>query len=106
METPVGEDDAVIGDFIEDSESTDQAANLELKDSVIAVRGLLAMLSSRDRKVMEMRYGIGTDHQMNLDDIGMQLNLTRERVRQIEMKALRKLSQFESRRKFEKSMSD
>ena len=92
METPIGDDeDSHLGDFIEDSNITspvDAATSEGLKE---ATREVLENLTEREAKVLKMRFGIGmpTDH--TLEEVGKQFDVTRERIRQIEAKALRKL---------------
>lgn len=92
METPVGDDeDSSIGDFIEDTKLS-SPVETTTKESLRETTGaLLANLSSREAKVLKMRFGIGmhTDH--TLEEVGRQFDVTRERIRQIEAKALRKL---------------
>ncbi len=92
METPIGDDeDSHLGDFIEDASTLspdDSAINANLRD---ATREVLDSLTSREAKVLRMRFGIemNTDH--TLEEVGKQFDVTRERIRQIEAKALRKL---------------
>ena len=92
METPIGDDeDSHLGDFIEDSSTLspdDYAVYANLRD---ATREVLDSLTSREAKVLRMRFGIemNTDH--TLEEVGKQFDVTRERIRQIEAKALRKL---------------
>ncbi|MHB1084313.1 MAG: RNA polymerase sigma factor RpoD [Thiobacillus sp.] len=92
METPIGDDeDSHLGDFIEDSSTLspdDSAIYGNLRD---ATREVLDSLTSREAKVLRMRFGIemNTDH--TLEEVGKQFDVTRERIRQIEAKALRKL---------------
>ncbi|SDB89957.1 RNA polymerase sigma factor RpoD [Acinetobacter boissieri] len=92
METPIGDDeDSHLGDFIEDSNITspvDAATSEGLKE---ATRDVLENLTEREAKVLKMRFGIDmpTDH--TLEEVGKQFDVTRERIRQIEAKALRKL---------------
>ena len=92
METPIGDDeDSHLGDFIEDSSTLspdDSAIYANLRD---ATREVLDSLTSREAKVLRMRFGIemNTDH--TLEEVGKQFDVTRERIRQIEAKALRKL---------------
>lgn len=92
LESPVGsEDNSQLGDFIEDQdalEPMDAAAREMLRESV---KNALAVLSDRERQVLEMRFGLvdGRDH--TLEEVGQYFNVTRERIRQIESKALRKL---------------
>jgi RNA polymerase primary sigma factor len=92
LESPVGnEDSSQLGDFIEDvdaPEPMDAAAREMLRESV---KNALAVLSERERQVLELRFGLvdGKDH--TLEEVGQYFNVTRERIRQIEAKALRKL---------------
>jgi RNA polymerase primary sigma factor len=92
LESPVGsEDNSMLGDFIEDEEAQepmDAAAREMLREQV---KNALAVLSEREREVLEMRFGLldGKDH--TLEEVGQAFNVTRERIRQIEAKALRKL---------------
>jgi RNA polymerase primary sigma factor len=92
METPIGDDDdSHLGDFIEDSTHTapiDAALQAGLRD---VVKDILDSLTPREAKVLRMRFGIemSTDH--TLEEVGKQFDVTRERIRQIEAKALRKL---------------
>jgi RNA polymerase primary sigma factor len=92
METPIGDDeDSHLGDFIEDASTLspdDSAIYANLRD---ATRDVLDSLTSREAKVLRMRFGIemNTDH--TLEEVGKQFDVTRERIRQIEAKALRKL---------------
>lgn len=92
LESPVGsEDSSQLGDFIEDEEALepmDAAAREMLREQV---KNTLAVLSDRERQVLELRFGLvdGKDH--TLEEVGQYFNVTRERIRQIEAKALRKL---------------
>jgi RNA polymerase primary sigma factor len=92
LESPVGsEENSLLGDFIEDVdalEPVDAAAREMLRESI---QNALAVLSDREREVLELRFGLadGTDH--TLEEVGQHFNVTRERIRQIESKALRKL---------------
>jgi RNA polymerase primary sigma factor len=92
LDSPMGsEDNSQLGDFIEDQEALepmDAAARDMLRDQI---QNALAVLSEREREVLEMRFGLmdGKDH--TLEEVGQAFNVTRERIRQIESKALRKL---------------
>jgi len=92
METPIGDDDdSHLGDFIEDSANTapiEAAMQAGLRD---VVKDILDGLTPREAKVLRMRFGIemSTDH--TLEEVGKQFDVTRERIRQIEAKALRKM---------------
>jgi len=92
METPIGDDeDSHLGDFIEDatvSSPVDSATNSGLKESTGEV---LAGLTPREAKVLRMRFGIDMNTDHTLEEVGKQFDVTRERIRQIEAKALRKL---------------
>jgi RNA polymerase primary sigma factor len=91
LETPVGEDDTQLGDFIpdENAESPSDAAN----DTELSrhTKSLLASLSPREEKILRMRFGIGEKSDHTLEEVGKDFSLTRERIRQIEAKALSKL---------------
>ena len=91
-ETQIGEDDdSSLGDFIEDVNAEapdDRVNNIGLKNST---NDVLAGLSSREAKVLRMRFGIGMNTDHTLEEVGKQFDVTRERIRQIEAKALRKL---------------
>jgi RNA polymerase primary sigma factor len=92
METPIGDDeDSHLGDFIEDtavSSPIDSATDEGLKETTHAV---LAGLTPREAKVLRMRFGIDMNTDHTLEEVGKQFDVTRERIRQIEAKALRKL---------------
>jgi RNA polymerase primary sigma factor len=92
LERPVGEqDDAEFGDLLADEtqELPEEAAHLALRKETLSK--LLAMLSVREQKVLELRYGLGGEHPRTLDDVGRVFNLTRERIRQIENRSLKRL---------------
>ncbi|MDG1121627.1 MAG: RNA polymerase sigma factor RpoD [Glaciecola sp.] len=92
METPIGDDeDSHLGDFIEDTtiiQPLDSATGGSLKD---ATQDVLAGLTQREAKVLRMRFGIDMNTDHTLEEVGKQFDVTRERIRQIEAKALRKL---------------
>lgn len=92
METPIGDDeDSHLGDFIEDStivQPLDSATGNNLK---LATQDVLAGLTAREAKVLRMRFGIDMNTDHTLEEVGKQFDVTRERIRQIEAKALRKL---------------
>ena len=92
LETPIGEEeDSQLGDFIEDEQSaapTDVVAGSMLKEQLINV---LDTLTPREEKVLRLRYGIDDGKPRTLEEVGKEFNVTRERIRQIEAKALRKL---------------
>ncbi len=92
LETPIGEEeDSHLGDFIEDKNMispTDAVINMNLADQT---RRVLATLTPREEKVLRMRFGIGESSDHTLEEVGQDFSVTRERIRQIEAKALRKL---------------
>jgi RNA polymerase primary sigma factor len=92
METPVGDDeDSNIGDFIEDT-NLSSPVEITTRESLKETTGdLLANLSPREAKVLKMRFGIDMNTDHTLEEVGRQFDVTRERIRQIEAKALRKL---------------
>ena len=94
METPIGDDeDSHLGDFIEDtviSSPAESATNAGLREST---RRILSTLTAREAKVLRMRFGIDMNTDHTLEEVGKQFDVTRERIRQIEAKALRKLRQ-------------
>lgn len=94
METPIGDDeDSHLGDFIEDtviSSPADSATTAGLRE---ATRRILSTLTAREAKVLRMRFGIDMNTDHTLEEVGKQFDVTRERIRQIEAKALRKLRQ-------------
>ncbi len=92
LETPIGdEEDSHLGDFIEDKNAVlplDAAIQSNLRETTTRV---LATLTAREERVLRMRFGIGMNTDHTLEEVGQQFNVTRERIRQIEAKALRKL---------------
>ncbi len=92
LETPIGdEEDGQLGDFIEDKNAaipSDTAVHSNLRDTTTRV---LASLTPREERVLRMRFGIGMNTDHTLEEVGQQFSVTRERIRQIEAKALRKL---------------
>ena len=92
METPIGDDeDSHLGDFIEDAAAESPLDSATVESLRETVHGVLSQLTPREAKVLRMRFGIDltTDH--TLEEVGKQFDVTRERIRQIEAKALRKL---------------
>jgi RNA polymerase primary sigma factor len=92
LEMPIGqEDSSLLGDFIEDDKvlgPVDAASRQLLKEQI---RSALGVLSEREREVLEMRFGLADGQDHTLEEVGRHLGVTRERIRQIEAKALRKL---------------
>ncbi len=92
METPIGDDeDSHLGDFIEDT-ATESPVDVAMSESLReATKEVLAGLTAREAKVLRMRFGIDMNTDHTLEEVGKQFDVTRERIRQIEAKALRKL---------------
>ncbi len=91
IETPVGDDDSHLRDFLEDSKTTsppEMVSRMNLREQIEAV---LASLTDREARVIEMRFGLGDGNEHTLEEVGQEFQVTRERIRQIEAKALRKL---------------
>ncbi|MBV2089652.1 MAG: RNA polymerase sigma factor RpoD [Candidatus Thiodiazotropha sp. (ex Ctena orbiculata)] len=92
METPIGDDeDSHLGDFIEDSGVVSPIESATAEGLGEATQNMLAGLTSREAKVLRMRFGIDMNTDHTLEEVGKQFDVTRERIRQIEAKALRKL---------------
>ncbi|TNC92522.1 MAG: RNA polymerase sigma factor RpoD [Thalassolituus sp.] len=92
METPIGDDeDSHLGDFIEDTQSDSPLDTATTDGLTEATRSVLAGLTAREAKVLRMRFGIDMNTDHTLEEVGKQFDVTRERIRQIEAKALRKL---------------
>ncbi len=92
METPIGDDeDSHLGDFIEDSGVVSPIESATMEGLSEATQNMLAGLTSREAKVLRMRFGIDMNTDHTLEEVGKQFDVTRERIRQIEAKALRKL---------------
>lgn len=91
LETPVGDDDSTLGDFLENQEAVspyEAVKNNELADRVTTI---LATLSPREEKIIRLRFGIGEEAEYTLEEIGKRFHVSRERIRQIEKKALNRL---------------
>jgi len=92
METPIGDDeDSHLGDFIEDAGVVSPVDSATIEGLREATQNMLASLTSREAKVLRMRFGIDMNTDHTLEEVGKQFDVTRERIRQIEAKALRKL---------------
>ena len=94
LETPVGADEAgCLADFIEDEQTVDPVEGIDHKELTSLVERVLARLTPREERVVRMRFGIGTMSGQSLEEVGQDFKVTRERIRQIQAKALAKLSQ-------------
>ena len=91
LESPVNEDDNTVGDLIPDEESEKPGASLIAEANREIVQNVLNTLDDRERKIITLRYGIGTKQPLTLEEVGNILGLTKERIRQIETNTLRKL---------------
>jgi RNA polymerase primary sigma factor len=92
LQSPVGDgDETSFGDFIEDkaTESPSEITSFALLRGKLG--DVLSSLTERERKVLELRFGLGDGYSRTLEEVGRQFNVTRERIRQIEAKALRKM---------------
>ena len=107
LETPIGdEEDSHLGDFIEDKNAIiplDAAIQANLREAATRV---LSTLTPREERVLRMRFGIGMNTDHTLEEVGQQFNVTRERIRQIEAKALRKLKHPSRSRKLRSFLDD
>jgi RNA polymerase primary sigma factor len=92
LETPIGEEeDSHLGDFVEDKEATAPSDAASLTMLRTEVEDILDTLTPRERRVLQLRFGLIDGHQRTLEEVGKRFGVTRERIRQIEAKALRKL---------------
>ncbi|HEX9948621.1 MAG TPA: RNA polymerase sigma factor RpoD [Thermodesulfobacteriota bacterium] len=106
LETPIGEDeDSHLGDFIEDKKAVQPGEAIIAKNLVEQLQKVLTTLTPREEKVLRMRFGIGEKYDHTLEEVGQDFSVTRERIRQIEAKSLRKL-RHPSRSKQLKSFID
>jgi len=91
LQTPVGDEDTELEDFIGDKNSPSPYSDAEKIETSEQIQSVLKTLTPKEEKVIRMRFGIGADRDHTLEEVGRHLSITRERVRQIEAKALRKL---------------
>jgi RNA polymerase primary sigma factor len=91
LQTPVGDEDTELEDFISDKNSPSPFSDAERAEMSEHIKKVLKTLTPKEEKVIRMRFGIGVDRDHTLEEVGRHLSITRERVRQIEAKALRKL---------------
>lgn len=91
LETPVGDDDSTLGDFLENQESQSPYEAVQTRELAGRVKEILSTLSEREEKIIRLRFGIGEKAEYTLEEIGKRFNVSRERIRQIEKKALNRL---------------
>lgn len=91
LETPVGDDDSTLGDFLENGESQSPFDTVQTRELAGRVTEILSTLSEREEKIIRLRFGIGEKAEYTLEEIGKRFNVSRERIRQIEKKALNRL---------------
>lgn len=107
LETPIGEEeDSHLGDFVPDENAISPSEMAELLDARDRVRKELETLTAREQKVLRLRYGIFDGHPRTLEEVGKVFNVTRERIRQIEAKALRKLRNISKSQKRLKDLNN
>jgi RNA polymerase primary sigma factor len=93
LDAPIGKDDGetLFGDMISDESAEDPLEYLEEKDARVMLEGVLKVLTARERDIIKLRYGLGGGRERTLEEIGTKLGITRERIRQIQMGALKKM---------------
>ncbi len=91
LETPVGDEDSTLGDFIENRDAVSPYDSVRDKELTERIKGILTTLSPREEKIIRLRFGIGEDGEYTLEEIGKRFHVSRERIRQIEKKALNRL---------------
>lgn len=99
LETPVGDDDSTLGDFLENQESQSPYDAVQTRELSGRVNDILGTLSEREEKIIRLRFGIGEKAEYTLEEIGKLFNVSRERIRQIEKKALNRLRHSSRREK-------
>ena len=99
LETPVGDDDSTLGDFLENQESESPYNAVENRELSKRVNDVLSSLTQREEKIVRLRFGIGENAEYTLEEIGKRFNVSRERIRQIEKKALNRLRHSSRREK-------
>ena len=99
LETPVGDDDSTLGDFLENQESQSPYDAVQNQELAGRVTEILSTLSEREEKIIRLRFGIGEKAEYTLEEIGKRFNVSRERIRQIEKKALNRLRHSSRREK-------
>jgi RNA polymerase primary sigma factor len=106
LEAPLGDSDASLADFIEDDPSRQPEAIAAEKIMKEDLAKTLAGLPERDRKIIELRYGLNGNEPMTLEQVGQEFGVTRERIRQMEIKTLRRLQAFRMARALQDSLKD
>lgn len=107
LATPIGpDDDRSLVDLIEDEYSTHPMKNVINKMLSEDIQEVLSILSQREQEILTMRYGLYDDHPRSLAEIGAKMGVTRERIRQIEAKALRKLRHYSQRKRLDEYLHD
>ncbi|MCF6238063.1 MAG: sigma-70 family RNA polymerase sigma factor [Candidatus Marinimicrobia bacterium] len=99
LETPVGDDDSTLGDFLENQESESPYDAVQNRELAHRVSDVLSSLTDREEKIIRLRFGIGEKAEYTLEEIGKRFNVSRERIRQIEKKALNRLRHSSRREK-------
>ncbi len=99
LETPVGDDDSTLGDFLENQESESPYDAVQVRELSSRVTEVLSTLTEREEKIIRLRFGIGEKAEYTLEEIGRRFNVSRERIRQIEKKALNRLRHSSRREK-------
>ncbi len=99
LETPVGDDDSTLGDFLENQESESPYDAVQNRQLANRVNEVLSTLTEREEKIIRLRFGIGEKAEYTLEEIGKRFNVSRERIRQIEKKALIRLRHSSRREK-------
>jgi len=99
LETPVGDDDSTLGDFLENQESQSPYDAVQTRELSGRVNDILGTLTEREEKIIRLRFGIGEKAEYTLEEIGKRFNVSRERIRQIEKKALNRLRHSSRREK-------
>lgn len=99
LETPVGDDDSTLGDFLENQESESPYDAVQNRELANRVNDVLSSLTDREEKIIRLRFGIGEKAEYTLEEIGKRFNVSRERIRQIEKKALNRLRHSSRREK-------
>jgi RNA polymerase primary sigma factor len=95
FDNPTGDDETFLGDFIPDENFVHPDENLQEEQTTTHINQVLSTLTPREEQVIRMRFGLGQDHSCTLEEVGKTMNVTRERIRQIEVIALKKLREPE-----------